>query len=476
MPEVLPGILVIAACFVGYYLAWKSFKTKSISQSLILIIFCGLILRIFVSLDPDLHKWDERYHALVSKNVMANPLKPMLYSDPVLPYDYKDWASNHIWMHKQPLPLWIMAGSMKLFGLNVYALRLPGILLSTLGIFLMFFIARYLFDDRVAILSSFFFSIHGLIIELAGGRTATDHYDSMYLIFIMLSFAFAIKFIHSKKNIYNILGGTALGLAILTKWLPALIVVPIILLIAIQSRKFTIKQIILNISQFLVIAAAVCIPWQVYIAKEFPMESLWEKRYNLLHVTHALEEHEHPFYYYFDRLRISYGELVYIPVIWFFYKMAKRLRNLNRLAIGTWFLLPYLFFTVASTKMPAYTVIASPAVFIMTSLFVVYMFSIRKKFKSLIIVWFLIVVMIALPIRYSFERVKPFENNIQKPEWLQQIGDLKQQINHPKTIVFNTERPIETMFYIDCIAYPSIPAESLQMELKENGYSIIIKN
>ncbi len=39
----------------------------------------------------DLHDWDERYHALVAKNMIEQPFKPMLYKNPVLPYDYKDW-------------------------------------------------------------------------------------------------------------------------------------------------------------------------------------------------------------------------------------------------------------------------------------------------------------------------------------------------------------------------------------------------
>ncbi len=53
------------------------------------------MLRLFVLFDGFLHTWDERYHALVSKNMMHNPLLPALYRTPVLPYDFREWSSNH---------------------------------------------------------------------------------------------------------------------------------------------------------------------------------------------------------------------------------------------------------------------------------------------------------------------------------------------------------------------------------------------
>jgi len=42
----------------------------------------ALGVRIFAAmLDPFLNTWDEQFHALVAKNMMANPFKPMLYAE-----------------------------------------------------------------------------------------------------------------------------------------------------------------------------------------------------------------------------------------------------------------------------------------------------------------------------------------------------------------------------------------------------------
>ena len=179
------GISIITICTIGYYFSFRYNKKDNYFVAILLLLVCGLVLRVYVSSDFFLHTWDERYHALVAKNFMQHPLKPTLYDNPMLPYDYKNWVANHIWVHKQPLPLWFMAGSMWLFGINEIALRLPSILLTTIGIFLTFFIGKYFFSRKTGFLAAFFYSINGLIIELTAGRVATDHIDIFFLFFII---------------------------------------------------------------------------------------------------------------------------------------------------------------------------------------------------------------------------------------------------------------------------------------------------
>lgn len=75
-----------------------------------LLLFGAIGVRLFmITIDPFLHDWDERFHAIVAKNMITYPFKPMLFVNPVLPYDYRAWCCNHIWVHKQPLFLWQMA-------------------------------------------------------------------------------------------------------------------------------------------------------------------------------------------------------------------------------------------------------------------------------------------------------------------------------------------------------------------------------
>ncbi len=106
------SIITIVLCALGYYFSYKQYSKSSFTVAVLLLMVCGLMLRVYTSSDFFLHFWDERYHALVAKNLIKHPLIPTLYDDPILPYNYKNWTESHIWVHKQPLPLWTMAASM----------------------------------------------------------------------------------------------------------------------------------------------------------------------------------------------------------------------------------------------------------------------------------------------------------------------------------------------------------------------------
>src|SRR6185295_14523546 len=129
-------VIILVCSLLLFYFSTVSFFQKKETVSLTLLLLGAFALRLFLILrDPFLHDWDEHFHALVAKNMIAHPFMPMLLANPVFPYNYKDWTSNHIWLHKQPLFLWQMALSMKLFGVNLFALRLPSALMGTIQVF-----------------------------------------------------------------------------------------------------------------------------------------------------------------------------------------------------------------------------------------------------------------------------------------------------------------------------------------------------
>ena len=108
------------------------------------VLLLGFLLRFgMIHIDPFLQTWDEHFHALVGKNLLVNLSKPVLLQNPFLPYDFHDWSSNHIWVHKQPFFLLQIAGSIKLFGNTVFAVRFPSLVLATLTILLTYRIAYF---------------------------------------------------------------------------------------------------------------------------------------------------------------------------------------------------------------------------------------------------------------------------------------------------------------------------------------------
>jgi 4-amino-4-deoxy-L-arabinose transferase len=477
MNNIYFGLLVFLFCTSGLYFSWKFDSDNKIVLSILLLVICGIIVRIYTSADFFLHDWDERYHALVAKNLIKQPLIPQLYSNPVLPYDYKNWGSNHIWLHKQPLPLWCISLSLWIFGINEFSVRLPSIILSSLGIIITYYIAHYFYNSRVAYIAALLYSINGLNISLVSGHDPTDHIDIFFLFFISSAVLLAIEFVKSKNQILNLLTGISIGMAVLSKWLPAFIVFPIWFLLVFDSRKFKLKEIIISFSILLIVSLAVFLPWQFYIFHQFPLEAKWEAGINIKHITENLEGHGRSYWYHFIQLGQLYGELVYLPIIWFIYKTLTHFLNYKRLLILIWFLVPLFFFSIVKTKMPAYTLFSSPSIFIIIGLFFVYLKAHIRKFKYKIIPIILLILLIALPVRLCIVQTRMFKKYNRTQEWvtdIKKLEPLSKQYNG-KLIIFNTDRPIETMFYIDCIAYSIIPEKEKILELEQEGYKVLIK-
>ena len=119
------NVAVFASCLSVFLLAFRQLRAGQHRTSLILILAAGLMLRMFAASDRYLHTWDEKYHALVARNLIAHQLTPTLIDQPALPYDQTNWKANHVWLEKGPVPLWAMSCSLALFGTTEFALRVP---------------------------------------------------------------------------------------------------------------------------------------------------------------------------------------------------------------------------------------------------------------------------------------------------------------------------------------------------------------
>ncbi|MBC7864849.1 MAG: glycosyltransferase family 39 protein [Bacteroidia bacterium] len=465
----LPGYLVLLIS-VLLFLAAFYFRKKTVF-SLFLLIIGGLFLRLYLSSDTYLHEWDERYHALVAKNLLKHPLVPTLYDNPVLPANESTWVDGHVWLHKQPLPLWIMATSLKVVGCTEFGLRFPSVLLSTLAILLTFLISKELFSKKTAFLSAFLHAIHGMVIELTAGRIATDHVDVFFLFFIELAIYFAVLFRKKDKQYFNLLTGVCIGLAVLCKWLPAFIVLALWFVINYRHLKW--QRTLASLVIIVLSSAAVFVPWQIYIITHFPVEAKREYAYNLKHMSEVLDGNGGPFYYYFDKMRIIFGELIYIPFIWLMYKFFKRYFSVQRAFLLLWILIPYLFFSFAKTKMQAYIIFCAPAFFILTAYFIQYLSFIKFKPKLKIVSVIFSVLLLALPVRYCFERMKFFDSNEKNTVWVIELKDLNSKLP-ANAIVFNHPNAIEGMFYTDFVFYSKIPSLAEIDLIKSKGYAIAI--
>jgi 4-amino-4-deoxy-L-arabinose transferase len=475
MENLVYGILTLIITIGGFFVAWIMFRQGKYKITLLIILLCGFFLRLYVSSDHYLHDWDERYHALVAKNLIQHPLKPTLYDKTILPYDYKEWGSNNVWLEKPPVPLWFIALSIYTFGNNELAVRFPSLIFSLLAIYLTYLIGCYLFDKKTGLLAAFFHSIHGLLIEVAGGRLSSDHVETCFIFFIELAVLFCVLSIIKKNKYYfSFLIGVFTGLAILSKWFPALIVFPVWITGAILSRKYTLRE---GISNFMLISIGcilIAAPWFIYILNQYPNEARWVIHKFLFAYSGAIEGHSAPFWYYLNYVEIIYGELVYIPLIFAIYYMFKNGKEWALKVLTIWWIVPVIIFSFGETKRHTYLLLSSPAFFIISSWYWLYLRStlLNKKYTwAKYIVLFLIII---FSIRFSLERIKPFVIMERNPKWAKDIRLLNQQITDKKVIIFNSERPIETMFYTNFIAYSSIPDTLEIKNLISQGYALYI--
>ena len=307
--------------------------------------------------------WDERFHALVGKNTMYDPLKPTLYNDPVVLMKYDTWDKAHVWLHKQPMFLWQIALSFRLFGVNVYALRLPSAILSTLLVMAGYRTASIIGNKRMGYYTGLLILSSQYLILLVSGYAQLDHNDVTFLAYISFSIWAWVEYERSKNKWWIIAIGIFSGAAVLTKWLVGLLVYLIWGLYTFFKHKFDVKKYGDLFLAWLVTVLTV-LPWQLFILSAYPVEAKMEHQYNFRHLWVSLEGHGGPFTYHFDKIGWIFGPFFPVLVIPAFIVLYTRMKDKKMFfALIVSVLFVFLFFSFSATKMPSFTLVVALPVF-----------------------------------------------------------------------------------------------------------------
>lgn len=334
------------------------------------LIFAGLLISSLIAnffviqIHPFLHDWDERFHALVAKNLAENFLLPLLYNGSPIPVCDTGWVCNTVWLHKQPLFLWQMALSIKLFGATEFAVRLPSAIMLSLIIFPIYKIGVIVFDRKTGLIAAFLTVSNWFILEHINGYIGMDHNDMAFMFYVTLSIWALIEYINAPKLKYVVLMGLFAGAAMLCKWLIGTLAFEgFTIYLALNFKQIKWQQ----ISHFflaILIASTVFLPWQIYTFHNFPALALHEWQFNQKHFWEVVENHWQPWHFYFTEITNQFSYLwILIPIGFFISLFIKSKRNyiLPLLAmIGSVFL----FFTIAATKISSYTMVVMPLLFI----------------------------------------------------------------------------------------------------------------
>jgi 4-amino-4-deoxy-L-arabinose transferase len=279
----------------------------------IIIFVIAVLLRLYAAhMDSFLHEWDERFHALVARNMMENPFHPLLIKIPFESGNSHDWSSAQLWLHKQPLFMWQMAASMKLFGVSEFAIRLPSAMMGALMILLLYRITLILTNNKlVSSIAALLLCFSNYQLQLISGIEGMDHNDIAFEFYMLASCWAYAEYCISKKWYWVIIIGLLSGCAIFNKWLIGLAVFlgwGINMLYQFYKTK--------SINQLgwmmlaLLICCAVFIPWQIYTILKWPTEAWYELNYNSKHITEVIEGHSGTTSYYFDAIELYVGKYI----------------------------------------------------------------------------------------------------------------------------------------------------------------------
>jgi 4-amino-4-deoxy-L-arabinose transferase len=362
----LAGLLLLLSLYLFLY-------RHNTTASLWCLFAGALALRLWMTLlDPFLHEWDERFHALVAKNMVEYPWKPMLRTQPIFPYDFKAWCCNHVWLHKQPLFLWQMALSMKLFGADLWSMRFPSALMGALLIFPIYRIGTILHDSRTGFYAAFLSAGAFWQLDMISGQQSMDHNDMAFLFYVGLSLWAYLEWERQSDRNWKwvIWIGVFAGAAILCKWLTGLLVYSAWginwLLGASGPRGRELGALLASVG----VAVAFFLPWQLYTHHVFPEEAAYELAFASKHLHEVVENHSGNWDFYFNYFKHQYGPGSWLPavvglILCVFWANKPAYRN----AMLVWIATVYIFFSfIAQTKLSGYVYPVASLIYVLFGL------------------------------------------------------------------------------------------------------------
>jgi 4-amino-4-deoxy-L-arabinose transferase len=482
---------IVLCLLLSIFLRYKSSK---ISLTL-LILSIATLGYLYASIDPFLNLWDEQFHALVAKNLIDSPLKPILIKEPIIPIENGTWVSTHIWLHKQPLFLWQIALSIKLYGTNAIAVRLPSVIMHTIIPIFIYRIGSIIKNKEIGYYGAMLFGFAFFPLALAAGKFSTDHNDIAFLFYVTGSLWSLLEYYKTNNKYWIILIGLFSGCAVLVKWIMGFLVYITWAMIKFFEDKkgiFKIKS-HTHIVTSLFISFSIALPWQIYIWLAFPKEAALEYKLMSQHMFHPIENHgESLFFYFTEGLQKLYGGGMLVPisilivVVLLFLKIKKQT---HRVFIHGTIAFVYLFFSLAQTKMATFTIIVSPFIFLAIAnlLQVVIHYSIMITQKQLIrmlistsIIIFAVIAMSDIGRFNQYFTMNFPETKHRSKELLEMkiIENLPNHIGNQKHIILNVSTTpfayVPMMFFTDHIAYHFIPSQKQYNQLKSSKYDLAI--
>lgn len=338
----------------------------------IIIIFAVAFTPLFVNLSKlHMQRWDEARLAVSAYEMSVN----------------NNWiVPTYCWQPdmysvKPPLQIWLMAVSIKVFGANEYAIRLPSALAALFTcLFLYWFLAIKLRNNFIALLAPVLLLAADGYVRIHGTRT--NDYDTLLTLFTTITVCHFYLFINNGNRKHLIYSAIALALASLTKGIAPLMFIPGLFLAVIYFQKL--KDLLTSKHFYIAIVVFIIPVFGYYLLREhYNQGYLHSVSVNELggRFLSTLENHKHPWYFYLVRL-------IERDHIWFIIALsapaiAAYTKNLQHKTLAIYCTIIAFSFLViisaAGTKLDWYNMPMYPLLCIMAAIVVQEIFAITQK-------------------------------------------------------------------------------------------------
>ena len=266
--------------------------------------------------------------------------------------------------NKPPLTYWLIAVSSYIFGLNEFGIRLPIVLLTIGSVWLTYLLGKRLYGEKGG--------IYSLMIMAVGVQLmAVKQYASPEIpltFFFTLTLYWFIKGYQESRTKYYYLSYVALGLTVLTKGYPYIVVIAgIIGLFILIDSNFNVRTTLKKASQIklhfgIPIVLFIGMSWVAYMYLTYG-ENFWEifQRETFDRAFTRNEKSLRPFFYIevISWTILPYS-LAFFIVLVHYISSPKKIKSEIAFPFA-WFIVMFLIFTAAKGKIPTYFIQAHPA-------------------------------------------------------------------------------------------------------------------
>jgi 4-amino-4-deoxy-L-arabinose transferase-like glycosyltransferase len=259
---------------------------------------------------------------------------------------------------KPPLFFWFQAASMKIFGVNEFAARLPNALTGLITLLTFYFIGRRLYNERFGFLWALCY-LGSFLPHLYFHSAIIDPLFNYFIFLSIFWFASSVKEPEKIRSArFAFYSGLFIGLAILTKGPVGLLIFCLTVLIYWSFLKFRRITTVRNILIFGFTAFAVSFLWfgietlrnGTWFLKEFII-------YQIRLFTTPDAGHGQPFYYHFLVVAIGCFPISVLAIMGFVKKETETEYNFTRL-MKILFWVVMILFSIVTTKIVHYSSLA----------------------------------------------------------------------------------------------------------------------